>query len=240
VVENCDDLRREVKHRGSKMVGIKYSHGEEGIELQSGLRIRFKARTGAGGRGFSCDTLYLDEAMILPEAFLGATVPTLSARSNPQIWLAGSAPDEEDPTHDGVVLAKRRKRALAGGDGSLAYFEHSADCDEDPDEVPAAVLDDPGAVGAREPGARDPHHGRLHREGARCDGAATVRGRAARDRSLANAAVAGAMTRPLGDAWAWSRKNSTVDISPLVACTLALWGLETLEPSERSNEAVFF
>jgi hypothetical protein len=35
-------------------------------------------------------------------------------------------------------------------------------------------------------------------------------------------AVRGARTRPLGDAWAWSRKNSAVDISPLVAATLAL------------------
>lgn len=38
-------------------------------------------------------------------------------------------------------------------------------------------------------------------------------------------AVKGAARRPLGDAWAWSRKNSTVDISPLVAATLATWGL---------------
>ena len=40
-------------------------------------------------------------------------------------------------------------------------------------------------------------------------------------------ALKGAIKRPLGDAWAWSRKSSTVDITPLVACTLALWGLET-------------
>jgi hypothetical protein len=39
------------------------------------------------------------------------------------------------------------------------------------------------------------------------------------------AAVRGAARRPLGDAWAWSRKASSVDISPLVAVTLALWGL---------------
>jgi len=38
------------------------------------------------------------------------------------------------------------------------------------------------------------------------------------------AAIKGAATRPLGDAWAWSRKNSHVDISPLVSVTLALWG----------------
>lgn len=36
------------------------------------------------------------------------------------------------------------------------------------------------------------------------------------------AAIRGAKSRPLGDAWAWSRKNSSVDISPLVAATLAL------------------
>jgi hypothetical protein len=35
-------------------------------------------------------------------------------------------------------------------------------------------------------------------------------------------AIRGARSRPLGDAWAWSRKNSSVDISPLVAATLAL------------------
>jgi hypothetical protein len=39
-----------------------------------------------------------------------------------------------------------------------------------------------------------------------------------------NAAVAGAVKRPLGERWAWSRKDSTIDISPLVAATLALYG----------------
>ncbi len=38
-------------------------------------------------------------------------------------------------------------------------------------------------------------------------------------------AVENAVKRPLGDAgWAWSRKSSRVDISPLVSVTLALWG----------------
>lgn len=45
-------------------------------------------------------------------------------------------------------------------------------------------------------------------------------------------AIDGAVKRPLGDeAWAWSRKNSAIDISPLVAATLALWGLETQRPT---------
>lgn len=39
------------------------------------------------------------------------------------------------------------------------------------------------------------------------------------------AAVAGATKRTVGDAWAWDRRSVTVDICPLVAASLALWGL---------------
>jgi hypothetical protein len=38
-----------------------------------------------------------------------------------------------------------------------------------------------------------------------------------------DAALRGAKTRPLVDRWAWSRTKSTVNISPLVAATLALY-----------------
>ncbi|WP_420034694.1 terminase [Streptomyces sp. cg28] len=44
------------------------------------------------------------------------------------------------------------------------------------------------------------------------------------DAPLASA-LAGAQQRPLGDAWAWARRVVSVDISPLVAATLAKWGL---------------
>ncbi|GGS87602.1 hypothetical protein GCM10010156_52630 [Planobispora rosea] len=40
-------------------------------------------------------------------------------------------------------------------------------------------------------------------------------------------AIRGAKTRPLGDAWGWGRRISSVDISPLVAVTLARWAYET-------------
>jgi phage terminase large subunit-like protein len=49
---------------------------------------------------------------------------------------------------------------------------------------------------------------------------------------LMASAVKGAATRPLADAWVWSRKNSNVDISPLVASTLALHGFVTAERVE--------
>lgn len=40
-----------------------------------------------------------------------------------------------------------------------------------------------------------------------------------------NSAVAAARKRKLGDSWAWNRKDASSDITPLVSCTLALWGL---------------
>ena len=38
-----------------------------------------------------------------------------------------------------------------------------------------------------------------------------------------DAAIRGARARPLVDRWAWSRTKSTINISPLVGATLALW-----------------
>lgn len=50
-------------------------------------------------------------------------------------------------------------------------------------------------------------------------------------------ALAGARKRDLGDAWAWHRKDSSVNISPLVAVTLALHGCG--KPVE-DEQPVFF
>jgi hypothetical protein len=51
-------------------------------------------------------------------------------------------------------------------------------------------------------------------------------------------ALRGAVQRPLGDAWGWSRKNSTVDITPLVAGTIATWAL--LERAGTGGEFMSF
>ena len=45
-------------------------------------------------------------------------------------------------------------------------------------------------------------------------------------------ALAGAATRKLLDAWAWARGPSAGDISPLVALTLAMWGLTMYAESD--------
>ena len=42
-----------------------------------------------------------------------------------------------------------------------------------------------------------------------------------------DAAVMGAVTRTVSDGWLWDRKSASVDISPLVAATVALWALKS-------------
>ncbi len=354
VIEDTPELLGQVER-------VSRAHGEEGIELLDGSRIRFKTRTKSGGRGLSADLLIFDEAMILPEAAFAALLPILSARPNAQVLLTGSAVDQVVHEH-GVVLARARERGHAGAEG-LLFVEFAADAELDD------LLRDPSRLADRElwaqANAAYPHRitaetierelaaldarsfaverlgvgdwpvtegkatgiidlelwaalldpdseivgpvrlaldvapdssrtavvaaGRrrdgllhvevlAHREGTgwaaeyvagvvRAQGirapvrldpigpvnalvpalntlgvtvkafksgeyaqAAGILYNAIMERRMRhlgslelNAAVAGASTRPLGDSWVWARKKATVDISPLVAATLAAW-----------------
>ena len=105
LVENTDDLRKRVSR-------IRTSHGEEGIELTTGQRLRFVARSTGSGRGFSGDVVILDEAYRLPREALGALMPTLSARPNPQLWYASSAGHV-----DSEVLRSLRDRGAESEEG---------------------------------------------------------------------------------------------------------------------------
>jgi phage terminase large subunit-like protein len=133
LIEDTPDLDSQVQR-------VSRSHGEEGIELKGGNRIRFRTRTKGGGRGFSSDCLILDEAMILPESSHGALLPTLSARPIPQVWYTGSAVDQL-VHEDGIVLARVRERGLKGDDPRLAYFEWSVDRDN-PEDVDDELASD--------------------------------------------------------------------------------------------------
>jgi hypothetical protein len=136
LIDGSDDLRRRVKR-------VSRSHGEEGIKLLKGPRIRFRTRTKGGGRGFTGDCVIFNEAMEIPESFHGALLPTLAARSitgDPQVWYAGSAVDQW--THDnGVVFARIRERGHRG-DPSLAYFEWAA-AEGSPEWVDEETATDP-------------------------------------------------------------------------------------------------
>lgn len=67
--------------------------------------------------------------------------------------------------------------------------------------------------------------------------AATTEGLRHPDQGVLNAALAGARKRNLAAAWAWDRRDSTVDLTPLVAVTLAHWAwLTSLEPAPLTTE----
>lgn len=104
-------------------------NGEEGIELTSGQRLRFKARTKTGGRGLTGDRVILDEAFALQPSHIGSLMPTMSAKTvtgNPQIIYGSSG-----GLVTSGVLRSIRDRGRTGEDPSLAYIEWSAEAGED-------------------------------------------------------------------------------------------------------------
>lgn len=105
-----------------RVLRVRSAHGDEGIELKNGARLRFVARSRGSGRGFSGDCVILDEAYALSDAAMDALMPTLSARPNAQIWYTSSA-----PLADSEVLRRLCIRGRAGEDERLAYFEWCAD-----------------------------------------------------------------------------------------------------------------
>lgn len=116
---------------------------EFGIDLHTGQRLRFIARSSTSGRGYSADVAIMDEAFKLNSEAMAALLPTLSSRPNPQVWYTSSA---AMATSEQLHLV--RKRALAGEDKRLAYMEWSAPEDCDPYEKSNWALANP-ALGYR-------------------------------------------------------------------------------------------
>ncbi|MFJ1653509.1 terminase [Streptomyces sp. NPDC088337] len=114
LIESSSYLSRRVKH-------IHRGNGDEAIELHGDRRLIFKARTKGGGRGLSGDKVMLDEAFALQPMHMGALLPTLGARPDPQVVYGSSAGLAES-----VVLRGIRDRGRAGQDARLAYFEWCA------------------------------------------------------------------------------------------------------------------
>ena len=114
LIENTPDLDREVK-------AVHQANGDEAIELKSGQRLKFKARTKGGGRGWTGNKVILDESMYLKPVHMGSLLPTLSAVPDPQVVMAGSAGLLESDVQRAV-----RERGRRGGDPSLVYMEWCA------------------------------------------------------------------------------------------------------------------
>lgn len=115
---------------------------------------------------------------------------------------------------------------------------------DDRSEVRAWIVDSTGPAGSlvaplraaglrvEEPSTREAGHAAQSFYDACCDSGELAH---LGDPLLASA-VAGALKRPLGDGgWAWARKGTSVDISPLVTATLAGWGFSSLVGEEPAS-----
>lgn len=117
LIDGSDILRPRVKdvYRGS---------GNESIELMSGARLIFKARTSGGGRGLTGHKVILDEAFALEPQHMGALLPTLISVPDPQVVYASSAGLAKSEILRGV-----RDRGRKGSD-RLAYAEWGTEAGE--------------------------------------------------------------------------------------------------------------
>lgn len=114
LIESNDDFRRRCRKP-------KASHGFESIELLTGEKIEFHARSQGKGRGISGDKITWDEALYLKPGDTGALLPILATRKGAQVRYGSSA---GFVTSD--VLRRVRDRGRAGGHPRSAYFEWCA------------------------------------------------------------------------------------------------------------------
>jgi hypothetical protein len=124
-IEGNADLRKRMvgkprRARGSEQITLRDPH----------QRLLVKARSKGGVRGFSADTIFLDEAQLgLDEEEIAALGPTQRTRPNPQTIFMGTP-----PLAAGTYWAlKVRARAL-GGDPKMSWHEWSPEKDFDPDD----------------------------------------------------------------------------------------------------------
>ena len=110
---------------------IRYTNGQEAIELVNGGVIRFCARSKNAARGMTFDVVVFDEAQELTDEQVEAMLPTMAASGlgNRQIIYTGTPPI---PTGAGTVFRRTRSVALRGVDQTLAWHEWSV---EEPGDI---------------------------------------------------------------------------------------------------------
>lgn len=112
--EASDDLRKRVKQ-------VYRSNGKEGLLMANGATLECIARSKGSGRGYTGDLVVLDEAYALTPEQLEATMPTMLAADNAQVWYTSSPPLD---AVSGQVLMSIRDRAEAGRGERLAWFDY--------------------------------------------------------------------------------------------------------------------
>ena len=140
-VDGSDDLRRLVAK-------VSLANGDEGIELRSGVRLRFVARSKSSGRGFSPQRIIFDEAQELSSLAVDAMLPAMSAQPNWQAVYTGTVPG---PENNAEHFTRVRDRGRAGKSDRLAWLEWTPAGSDDPRAAAGLDLDDRRAWRAANP-----------------------------------------------------------------------------------------
>lgn len=119
LIEKTPALARHLAPTKSDRPGISEGNGRWAIQLVTGQKVKYKARTKNAGRGLSGDKVVLDEGFALIASHMGALLPTLTARPNPQVIVASSAGKLES-----AVLRDIRDRGRAGSSPRQVYVEY--------------------------------------------------------------------------------------------------------------------
>jgi hypothetical protein len=131
-IEGSADLSRKVK-------AINSAHGEEGVTLHNGCRLRFIARSKQSGRGFSPQRIILDEAQELAATAAEALLPSLRAQPNKQSIYCGTVPGPEANHPDAWTRVRDRGRIGGADAGRLAWMEWTPKGSDHP--VSASTID---------------------------------------------------------------------------------------------------
>lgn len=108
--------------------GVMNAINREAVRFTTGATVQFKARSGAGAKGFSSDCLLLDEAQILGSRAWTSVNSTMSAMVNPQVWLLGTPPQEED---DNFAFDAVRRAAVEKKSTNAAWCEWAVDVESE-------------------------------------------------------------------------------------------------------------
>ena len=130
LILNSDLLRPKTRR-------IVHANGSECIETVWGSRMIFKTRTKTGGRGLSANKVVLDEAFALKSGHMGALLPTMSAKPDPQVLYGSSACLEDSEILAELVtrgrpgtemdwITDQPLHQLVGGTLATAYLEWCA------------------------------------------------------------------------------------------------------------------
>lgn len=128
LIEGTPALSKRLRVGRGGSTGVSNTNGDQGFDLASGQKLRYRTRTKTGARGLSGDRVIVDEAMYYsPEmdAALGFTTSGRSQLGNPQFIYTGSAVDQWSMPN-AEIFARFRARAMAGDNESLGYYGWSA------------------------------------------------------------------------------------------------------------------